>query len=185
MVVFDNSLGELQANKSQYRKFKIKTVQGANDVGAMKEVLIRRFRNNWARPNLVILDLMLPGIQGLEVCKRIRKVPETAAIPIIMLTAKGEEIDRVRDDSIPQAELAKAKNQYRAGVVRQRQTSMGVAEALHSALWFDGSLESANTEIERHLAVTTADLRRVAQRYLAPENRLTLIVNPPAQQGGN
>ncbi len=97
----------------------------------------------------------------------------------------GEEIDRVRNDSIPQAELAKAKNQYRAGVVRQRQTSMGVAEALHSALWFDGSLESANTEIERHLAVTTADLRRVAQRYLAPENRLTLIVNPPAQQGGN
>jgi len=46
-------------------------------------------------PDLVILDLMLPGIQGLEVCKRIRKVPETAAIPIIMLTAKGEEIDKV------------------------------------------------------------------------------------------
>src|SRR5512139_307716 len=46
-------------------------------------------------PNLVILDLMLPGIQGLEVCKRIRKVPETAVIPIIMLTAKGEEIDKV------------------------------------------------------------------------------------------
>ncbi|MGE5790512.1 MAG: response regulator, partial [Syntrophaceae bacterium] len=46
-------------------------------------------------PNLVILDLMLPGIQGLEVCKRIRKFPETAAIPIIMLTAKGEEIDKV------------------------------------------------------------------------------------------
>jgi two-component system alkaline phosphatase synthesis response regulator PhoP len=46
-------------------------------------------------PDLVILDLMLPGIQGLEVCKRIRKVTETAAIPIIMLTAKGEEIDKV------------------------------------------------------------------------------------------
>jgi len=46
-------------------------------------------------PDLVVLDLMLPGIQGLEVCKRIRKVPETAAIPIIMLTAKGEEIDKV------------------------------------------------------------------------------------------
>jgi phosphate regulon transcriptional regulator PhoB len=46
-------------------------------------------------PDLLLLDLMLPGIQGLEVCKRIRKVPETAAIPIIMLTAKGEEIDKV------------------------------------------------------------------------------------------
>ena len=46
-------------------------------------------------PDLVVLDLMLPGIQGLEICKRIRKDPETAAIPIIMLTAKGAEIDRV------------------------------------------------------------------------------------------
>ncbi len=46
-------------------------------------------------PDLIVLDLMLPGIQGLEVCKRIRQNPETAAIPIIMLTAKGEEIDKV------------------------------------------------------------------------------------------
>jgi two-component system alkaline phosphatase synthesis response regulator PhoP len=46
-------------------------------------------------PDLVVLDLMLPGIQGLEVCKRIRKDPETAFIPIIMLTAKGAEIDKI------------------------------------------------------------------------------------------
>jgi phosphate regulon transcriptional regulator PhoB len=46
-------------------------------------------------PQLVILDLMLPGIQGLEVCKRLRRDPSTAAIPIIMLTAKGDELDKV------------------------------------------------------------------------------------------
>jgi len=46
-------------------------------------------------PSLVVLDLMLHGIQGLEVCKRIRRDAETAAVPIIMLTAKGEELDRV------------------------------------------------------------------------------------------
>lgn len=46
-------------------------------------------------PDLVILDLMLPGIQGLEVCKRLRRDPATAAVPIIMLTAKGEEVDKV------------------------------------------------------------------------------------------
>jgi len=55
-VVFDNSDGELKPNKSQYRKFKIKTIEGANDVGAMEEILARRFRNNWPRPNLIILD---------------------------------------------------------------------------------------------------------------------------------
>jgi phosphate regulon transcriptional regulator PhoB len=46
-------------------------------------------------PDLLILDLMLPGIQGLEVCKRLRQDPETASIPIIMLTAKGAEIDKI------------------------------------------------------------------------------------------
>jgi phosphate regulon transcriptional regulator PhoB len=47
------------------------------------------------KPDLIILDLMLPGVQGMEVCKKIRQNPETAAMPIIMLTAKGEEIDKV------------------------------------------------------------------------------------------
>ncbi|MCU0555610.1 MAG: winged helix-turn-helix domain-containing protein [Syntrophales bacterium] len=47
------------------------------------------------KPALVVLDLMLPGIQGLEVCKRLRRDAETASVPIIMLTAKGEELDRV------------------------------------------------------------------------------------------
>lgn len=46
-------------------------------------------------PHLLILDLMLPGIQGIEVCKRIRSDPQHASLPIIMLTAKGAEVDRV------------------------------------------------------------------------------------------
>jgi DNA-binding response OmpR family regulator len=47
------------------------------------------------RPDLVLLDLMLPELDGLEVCRRLRREPATAATPIIMLTAKGDEIDRV------------------------------------------------------------------------------------------
>lgn len=47
------------------------------------------------RPDLVILDLMLPRIQGMDVCRALRKNPETAHLPIIMVTAKGQEIDRV------------------------------------------------------------------------------------------
>ncbi len=45
--------------------------------------------------DLLILDIMLPGIDGLEVCRRIRRQPETISLPILMLTAMGEEIDRV------------------------------------------------------------------------------------------
>ena len=46
-------------------------------------------------PDLILLDLMLPGLLGTEVCKALRKDPRTAQIPIIMITAKGDEIDRV------------------------------------------------------------------------------------------
>jgi phosphate regulon transcriptional regulator PhoB len=48
-----------------------------------------------ATPDLVVLDLMLPEMDGLEVCRRLRSTAATAAIPIIMLTAKADEIDRV------------------------------------------------------------------------------------------
>lgn len=46
-------------------------------------------------PELVLLDLMLPGMDGFEVCKELKKLPETAKTPIIMLTARGEEVDRI------------------------------------------------------------------------------------------
>lgn len=48
------------------------------------------------RPDLVILDWMLPNVSGIEVCRRLRSKPETQGLPIIMLTARAEESDRVR-----------------------------------------------------------------------------------------
>ena len=47
------------------------------------------------RPDLIVLDLMLPGLDGLMVCQAMRADPHTAAIPIIMVTARGEEADRI------------------------------------------------------------------------------------------
>lgn len=52
MVVFSGH----KSDKSQYRKFKIKTVSGIDDVGMMREVLYRRFNNNWPKPDLLLLD---------------------------------------------------------------------------------------------------------------------------------
>ena len=52
MVVFSGNTPD----KSQYRKFKIKTVSGIDDVGMMREILYRRFNNNWSKPDLMILD---------------------------------------------------------------------------------------------------------------------------------
>ena len=47
-------------------------------------------------PDLLVLDWMIPGISGIELCRRLRMRPETQRLPIIMLTARGEETDRVR-----------------------------------------------------------------------------------------
>jgi two-component system phosphate regulon response regulator PhoB len=46
-------------------------------------------------PQLVILDLMLPGLDGFEVCKELKRSPTTQKIPVLMLTARGEEVDRI------------------------------------------------------------------------------------------
>jgi DNA-binding response OmpR family regulator len=46
-------------------------------------------------PQLVILDLMLPGLDGFEVCKELKRSPTTRNIPVLILTARGEEVDRI------------------------------------------------------------------------------------------
>lgn len=51
-------------------------------------------------PDLIILDLMLPGMSGIDVARQIRTNPKTAAVPILMLTAKGEEADQVAGLSV-------------------------------------------------------------------------------------
>jgi len=47
------------------------------------------------KPDLVLLDLMLPGLSGLEVCRRLRSRPETEHLPVLMVTAKGQEVDKI------------------------------------------------------------------------------------------
>jgi two-component system phosphate regulon response regulator PhoB len=61
-------------------------------VGSGEEALAATMRE---RPDLVLLDLMLPGMDGLEVCRRLKGSPETADIPIVMLTARDGEADIV------------------------------------------------------------------------------------------
>lgn len=65
------------------------TVSTARD-GASALAEVRR-----QRPDLILLDLMLPDVAGTEVCRRIRKDETTDNVPIMMITARGEEIDRV------------------------------------------------------------------------------------------
>jgi len=67
--------------------FKVETVERGDEVES-------RIQEN--PPDLVILDWMLPGVSGIEICRRLRARPETKSLPIMMLTARGEETERVR-----------------------------------------------------------------------------------------
>lgn len=88
----------------------------------------------------------------------------------------ARQIALVRSGGVTEEELTKARNMYRASTILQRQTSMSVAEALHRASMFLGSPEAVNGELDRYMKVTVEDVKRVADRYLRPENSLVLTV---------
>ena len=83
------------------------------------------------QPDLMILDLMLPGLSGLDVCRKLKADVKTAAVPIIMLTAKGEEEDIIAgfeagaDDYVtkpfrPKVLLARVRALLRRGAVQRK-----------------------------------------------------------------
>jgi len=88
LVVEDsNDIAELLTHYLQRAGHDVERLISGGDV-------LRRARSS--PPDLIVLDLMLPGMDGLEVCQALRADPAAAAIPIIMLTARGDEADRVR-----------------------------------------------------------------------------------------
>jgi zinc protease len=89
-----------------------------------------------------------------------------------------EEIRRVQTDGVTPEELERAKNRYRSGAVFGRQSVMGRAEALQWHNHFLGDPGAIDTAMERTMAVTVDDLRRVANRYLTPQNRALIVTQP-------
>jgi DNA-binding response OmpR family regulator len=86
VVEDDHDIAELVAHYLQRAGYLTEVLNSGSDV-------LPRVREQ--APDLVLLDLMLPGLNGLEVCRAMRSEPTLAAIPIIMLTAKSEEADRI------------------------------------------------------------------------------------------
>lgn len=139
-----------------------------------------------ARPDLVVLDLMLPEMSGLEVCKRIKANPVTAGIPVIMLTAKGEEEDRISgfelgaDDYVVKpfspkelllrvkAVLRRSERSYKENVFEQN----GLRVEYDSFRVFIHGQEAGLTATEFHLL---AALIKAAGRVLTREQLLDQV----------
>ena len=87
LVEDDEALAELLIWHFTKQGFKVRhTVDGEEALDLARE----------QAPDIVILDWMVENLPGIEVCRRLRRVDETANVPIIMLTARGEEADRIR-----------------------------------------------------------------------------------------
>jgi predicted Zn-dependent peptidase len=98
----------------------------------------------------------------------------------------GMQLDSIRSNGIAPDELAKAKNILRASFISNRETTLGKAEELHHYRTFHTSIDEINTDLDRILAVTSEDVKRVANTYLAPGN-LTLVIiraGPGPASGG-
>jgi two-component system alkaline phosphatase synthesis response regulator PhoP len=88
LVIDDEpSIGRVVQFKLQQEGFKVRVAtDGLEGLAYIKE----------EKPDLILLDLMMPGMDGFEVCRRLRASPETVATPVIILTARGQEMDRIR-----------------------------------------------------------------------------------------
>lgn len=86
LIEDDSDISELVQYNLEREGFKV-FASGDGEIGLSQAVQLA--------PDLIVLDLMLPGLDGLSVCRRLRSNPATQDIPIVMLTAKGEESDVV------------------------------------------------------------------------------------------
>jgi predicted Zn-dependent peptidase len=104
--------------------------------------------------------------------------------PEKILASLEAELAKVRKIGVTAAELEKAKNQYRSETLRGLQTALGKAEALQAANLYHGDPGAISVDLERTQAVTLADIKRVANKYLVASNRATVITQPGIGQSG-
>jgi formate hydrogenlyase transcriptional activator len=118
----------------------------------------------YSLPDLVLLDVMMPGIDGFETCRRIRKQPQLAQLPVIFMTALSDAQDKVRAFSA-------GADDY----VTKPFQSEEVLARVHTHLarrMLEGKLEQANRELESRVAARTAELTAALSEVERLKSRL-------------
>ncbi|HEU6436941.1 MAG TPA: response regulator transcription factor [Nitratidesulfovibrio sp.] len=123
------------------------------------------------KPALVLLDLMLPGMSGLDVCRELKRLPETEDVPVIMLTARGEEVDRIVGLELGADDYVVKPFSPRELVLRIRavlKRAQGVAENPQRSQWqVDGlalDLDAHRVEVDgEEAALTATEFRLLAE----------------------
>jgi predicted Zn-dependent peptidase len=94
----------------------------------------------------------------------------------------NEEVEKIRTRGVTQAELDGAKARWRASTIRGLQTAFGKAEVIQQYNLFAGDPNGLTKAMNGYMAVTRADIQRVAQKYLVPSNAAVLLTVPAAPQ---
>jgi two-component system phosphate regulon response regulator PhoB len=130
------------------------------------------------KPSLVLLDVMLPGVDGFTVCRRIRETPEIASTPVIMLTARGEESDIVRgfscgaDDYVTKPFSRQVLLARICAVLRRPEELKPARAPDHDGLRFDDATHTV-TLGGRPLELTGSEYRVLALLLSRPERVYT------------
>jgi len=93
-----------------------------------------------------------------------------------------EEIERLQTEGITDEELEKVKIQFKSDFISGRQTVMNTAEAIHHYMLFHDDLSEINTDLDKYMAVTKDDVKRVANQYLGKANRTVVTALPPSKE---
>jgi zinc protease len=142
-----------------------------------KESIIN-YESNLGWPMSSYLDYRDPGAYGMFV---LYKPNFTSQQIVDQIQA---EIAKLQDSPLPAAELERAKTQLRATLIKQLQSSQSRAQQLGQYEIADGDASLINTEFDRLLNVSAAEIQAAAKKYLTPDKRAVLAVQPAPAKGG-
>ncbi|MGQ0810121.1 MAG: response regulator transcription factor [Nitrospiraceae bacterium] len=173
ILIVEDEKDILQLVKLYLEKEGFRTITAMTGLEGLKQIKTEH-------PDLVILDLMLPEMDGLEICKKIRTSRETALLPIIMLTAKAEETDTIvglelgADDYVtkpfsPKALLARVKALFRR---LERSQEEGPSRYLYGDLVMDMSRHEVTVK-SRQVSLTAKEFGLLEHLLRNPGRVLT------------
>jgi len=138
----------------------------------------------YVKPDLILLDVMMPGIDGFETCQRLKANVETSKIPIIFMTALSETVDKVRGLSLGAVDYVTKPFEHEEVLIRIR-THLTIAKQREQIESQNLNLQSEISDRKRAEEALTIFLHAVSHDLRNPVTGLLMVLNNLSQTAGN